>query len=79
MLSKVAMSIPLTRKLTAAFIFALAGILVWFDQYRQGYPFSLSDLLDGQLHHESVMAIAFILAAALIAWEAASSRDVAGR
>jgi len=64
----------LTRKRIAALIFVLVGIFVWFDQYRQGYSFSLSDLLDNRVHHEKIMAAAFILAIIFLFWDTISER-----
>jgi len=51
-----------------ACLFIVIGILVWFDQYWQGYEFMMSDLFDDRIHHEKITVAAFILAVIISVW-----------
>ena len=39
----------------------LIGVIVWFDQYRLGYEFRISDLVDDRIHHEKIARFGEVL------------------
>jgi len=57
-----------TRKRIGALLSFLVGVLFWFDQYRQGYSFSLSDLFDNRPHHEHFIVASFTFAIVFWLW-----------
>jgi len=60
--------VRISRWHIVASFFILIGILVWLDQYRLGYEFRISDLVDDRIHHEKITVVAFILAVSILIW-----------